>query len=42
MAVELNREGARVRKGERVGLRFQAEDCVVLEQDPISLNQADR
>ncbi len=33
MAVEPNREGARVRKGERVGLRFQAEDCVVLAGD---------
>ncbi len=30
MAVEPNREDARMRKGKRVGLRFQAEDCVVL------------
>ena len=30
MAVEPNREGPRVRKGDRVGLRFRAEDCVVL------------
>jgi putative spermidine/putrescine transport system ATP-binding protein/putrescine transport system ATP-binding protein len=30
MAVEPNREGPRVHKGDRVGLRFRAEDCVVL------------
>jgi ABC-type Fe3+/spermidine/putrescine transport system ATPase subunit len=30
MAVESNREGPRVRKGDRVGLLFRAEDCVVL------------
>ena len=30
MAVEPNREGPRVRKGDRVGLRFRAEDCLVL------------
>jgi ABC-type Fe3+/spermidine/putrescine transport system ATPase subunit len=33
MAVEPNREGPRVRKGDRVGLRFRAEDCVVLSGD---------
>jgi alpha-D-ribose 1-methylphosphonate 5-triphosphate synthase subunit PhnL len=33
MAVKPNREGARMRKVERVGLRLQAEDCVVLAGD---------
>jgi hypothetical protein len=30
IAIEPNRSGARVGKGERVGLQFRAEDCVVL------------
>jgi ABC-type Fe3+/spermidine/putrescine transport system ATPase subunit len=30
MAVEPNRDGPRMHKGDRVGLRFRAEDCVVL------------
>jgi hypothetical protein len=30
IAVEPNREGPRARRGEPVGLRFRAEDCVVL------------
>ena len=30
MAVEPNREGPRVRKGDRVSLLFRAEDCAVL------------
>jgi ABC-type Fe3+/spermidine/putrescine transport system ATPase subunit len=33
MVVEPNRDGPRVRKGERVCLLFRAEDCVVLPQD---------
>jgi putative spermidine/putrescine transport system ATP-binding protein/putrescine transport system ATP-binding protein len=33
MVVEPNREGPRVRKGERVCLLFHAEDCLVMPQD---------
>ena len=33
IAVEPNREGPRVRKGDRVRLHFRAEDCVVLSGD---------
>jgi len=33
MVVEPNRDGPRVRKGDRVCLQFRAEDCVVLPQD---------
>ncbi len=33
MVVEANREGPRLRTGDRVSLLFRAEDCVVLPQD---------
>jgi ABC-type Fe3+/spermidine/putrescine transport system ATPase subunit len=33
MTVEPNREGPRVRRGDRVGLLFRAEDCVVLSSE---------
>ena len=33
MVVEPNRQGARVRKGDRIAVQFRAEDCVVLPQD---------
>jgi aldose 1-epimerase len=33
MAVEPNRAGARVQKGEPVSLQFRPEDCVVLARD---------
>jgi putative spermidine/putrescine transport system ATP-binding protein/putrescine transport system ATP-binding protein len=33
MAIEPNRAGPRARKGDRVGVLFRAEDCVVLKRD---------
>jgi len=33
IAIEPNRDGPRVQKGDRVHLQFRAEDCVVLAQD---------
>jgi hypothetical protein len=33
MAVEPNRDGPRVMKGDRVCLRFRAEDCLILPEN---------
>ena len=30
LVIEPNRDGPRLRKGDRVGLKFNADDCVVL------------